>query len=123
MSVKYWIAQHVADVFRNEPRNIGIFVKANESCAARFFAETETGVLDGRKLRSWSHPDVYRQWIEYWRKEVSSGSLEELLNASGSHYRVIEGGEVTDVGFDLAEDVANYLYALLVSAGGFGDAI
>jgi hypothetical protein len=123
MSARYWIAQYVSDPFRNEPRNIGVFVEANEAVAVRFFAEGGPGLIDGRKLRTFKYPEVYRQWINFWRAEISKESPALLVELSGSHYRVIEGGGVDDIEADTADDVANYLYALLVSEGGFREAL
>ena len=65
MKAKYWIAQHVSDLFRYEPSNIGVFVKIGDEIAARFWGESNDGIIDSRKLKSFSHPDVYKQWINY----------------------------------------------------------
>ena len=47
MSAKYWIAQHVADLFRNEPKNIGVVVDAVGIKKARFFGEADaSGGID-----------------------------------------------------------------------------
>jgi hypothetical protein len=123
MSARYWIAQYVSDPFRNEPRNIGVFVEANGALAIRFFAEGGPGQIDGRKLRAFKSPEVYRQWINFWRAEIAAKPPASLVELSGSHYRVIEGGGVDDIEADTADDVANYLYALLVSEGGFSEAL
>jgi hypothetical protein len=122
MVARYWIAQHVEDLFRNEPRNVGVFVRVGSSVAARFFGEVEGGGIDGRKLKCLPYPDVYRQWVEYWRDQVASGR-EKFEQISGSHYRVVEGGAVSDIDRDSAEEVAAYLYSLLVSEGRFREAI
>jgi hypothetical protein len=114
MVARYWIAQHVEDLFRNEPRNVGVFVRVGSSVAARFFGEVEGGGIDGRKLKSLPYPDVYRQWVEYWRDQVASGR-EKFEQVSGSHYWVVEGGAVSDIDRDSADEVAAYLYSLLVS--------
>ena len=98
MKAQYWIAQHISDLFRNEPRNIGVFVRIGDNTAARFLGETNGGQIDGRKLRGLNHPDVYRQWVDYWRSQLSEESLDELVEHSGSHYRVLDAGQVTDTG-------------------------
>jgi hypothetical protein len=123
MSARYWIAQHVSDLFRNEPRNVGVFIKVGDCMTARFFGETEDGQIDSRRLKVFSHPGVYQQWVEYWRNQLSKNDPNILVKTSGAHYRVIEAGEITDVDNDSPEDVANYLYALLVSEGGFREAV
>lgn len=122
MDAKYWIAQTVPDLFRDEPQNIGVFVSHGGRVAARFYGEVGDQ-LDGRKLRSLPYPDVYKQWVQHWRKSVRSGvDIEHVLKSSGN-YRVKLGGEVSDVRDDSADDVANYLYSLLVSDGGLREAL
>ena len=123
MSAKYWVFQYVADLFRNEPRNVGVLVQIGERKAARFLAENSAQQIDGRKISNWPHRDVYRQWVEYWRRELDCEGMDALLKTSGVHYRVAEGGRVTDVDSDSAEDVIEYLYSLLISDGGFAEAI
>lgn len=123
MSAKYWIAQHISDLFRNEPRNIGVFVDSDGLFSARFVGENEAKEIDRRKLKSFQYPEVYEQWIKYWRKQIETSSIESIIGNSGSHYRVIAGGVVDDVAADGLDDVTNYLYALLVSSGGFYQAL
>ncbi|MCB9654159.1 MAG: hypothetical protein H6729_08535 [Deltaproteobacteria bacterium] len=123
MGAKYWIAQHIPDLFRNEPRNVGVVVEAASRRAAVFFGETQDRQVDGRKLRGWAYPDVYRQWIEFWRSELEDVGPQGLVENSGSHYRVIEGGEIDDANDAPPTDIAAYLYALLISEGGFAEAL
>ncbi len=53
--------------------------------------------------------------IEYWRNVIAEypNDWKDRLLSAGQHYRVVDAGEVTDTDHDDAEDVANYLYALL----------
>jgi hypothetical protein len=122
MVARYWIAQHIEDLLRNEPQNVGVFVRVGDKVAAKFFGEVDGGGIDGRKLRSLPYPDVYRQWVEYWKEQVASGQ-GKFEKASGSHYRVVEAGSVSDIEEDSADDVALYLYSLLVSEGRFKEAV
>jgi hypothetical protein len=124
MEARYWIAQHVSDPFRNEPRNVGVIVQVGSSVTTRFFGEGNDGVLDGRSLRhAFQYPDVYKQWIQYWRKESLKGPLEKLLEGNAANFRVQFGGEVSDIAGDTSDDVAKYLYAIVVSESGFKAAI
>ena len=123
MSMHYWVAQHIGDLFRNEPRNIGVFVRNEEQMAARFFGEIENSQIDGRKLKVFSHPEVYRQWVEYWKDQIPKNNPEELVKSSGSHYRVVSAGKVSDTDKDTPKVVVNYLYSLLVSDGGLKEAL
>ena len=123
MTAQYWIAQHVEDLFRNEPRNIGIFVKLGDRILAKFVGETEDHQIDRSKTRGFQYPDVYTQWVEYWRTQILENNIEAVTNRNGAHYRVIPAGQITDALQDAPEDILNYLYAMLVSEGRFKEAI
>ena len=115
MPTNYWIAQYVSDPFRREPRNVGVFVEHDGAIGARFLA-VDGDQVDGRKLRGRvEYLDVYKQWIAFWSEEMKHGSLTEILESSGPHYRVVEGGVVDDVGAGEMPDVVDYLYTLLVT--------
>lgn len=124
MTARYWIAQYVSDPFRNEPRNIGVFVEVDGSVTTRFVGEDESGDLDGRTIRhSFQFPDVYKQWVRYWRKASRNGPLTKLVEASAANFRVHLGGEVSDTACDSSKQVADYLYSMLVSKNGFMEAL
>ena len=122
MSARYWVAKYISDVFRDEPRNVGVFVQIGDVISARFLGETDPGIVDRRKLKSVSYPDVYHQWVTYWRKQISKLSIESVVGANTTSYRVVEGGTVTETGDDSPEQITSYLYALLVE-GGFSEAV
>jgi hypothetical protein len=124
-TVEFLIAQHAPDLFRQEVRNIGVFGFRGREAAARFLGETRPGELDGRTLRTFSHPDVYRQWVDYWRSLLGrpERSVELLLAATGQHYRLVRGGDLTETAEDSMGNVVNYLYSALVSEGGMAEAI
>lgn len=117
MAATYWIARYISEPLRNEPKNIGVIVSLNGATAFRFFGEREDGSLDQRKLRPLSHPAVYSQWREYWRKKAAAGDFNALTRAATTNYLVVPGGEVTDTGRDTAHDVCEFLYSLLVGDG------
>ena len=123
MNAKYWIAQYVSDVFRNEPRNVGVFVAIPGGVAGRFIGESDDKSVDGRRLRAFAYPEVYRQWLDYWREELKSGQLDSLPRSSSANFRVCEGGTVDDIGNDSADAVAAFLYSTLVSNGGLEEAL
>lgn len=124
MNAQYFVAQYIPDLFRNESRNIGVIVKTDFGFASHFVGEnSDSDQIDGRKLKAFNYPDVYRQWITYWRDCVTRASLDELLQSSSGHYQIIRGGEVSDTGEDEPSKIATYLYSLLVSEGGFAEAL
>ncbi|MFL5241024.1 MAG: hypothetical protein ACJ8FY_02865 [Gemmataceae bacterium] len=124
-AAQYFIAQHIPDLFRQEQKNVGVFVNKDGKIAARFAGETAIGNLDRRKLKGMSFPDVYAQWVEHWRRVIGGPdrNWKESLLESHGHYRVLDAGEVTDTGIDKPEAIADYLYSLLVSEGGLTEAL
>ena len=117
MTARYWIAKHIPDVFRNEPRNIGVIVNVDGQLCAQFVAEREDGSLDGRALRKFEYADVYRQWVDFWRDEVLSGSLDYLVQTVSPNFLVHEGGEVQGYETDEAGEVCRFLFTSLVGSG------
>jgi hypothetical protein len=121
---EYIIAQYMDDVFRREVRNVGVLVQKGGEYAAKFFGEAEPGTIDGRKIRGFAAPDVYKQWIQYWRRLLTTDPrpFETLRAAPQGNYLVSDGGEVLDSGQDTADDVASFLYSALVAEGGLAEA-
>ena len=119
MSAKYWVARYVEDVFRDEPKNVGVVVAVDGGgLAAKFAGERDDGKLDRHKLAgTFAHPSVYIQWHEYWRNEIDKGNIAEIVEAKTSNYFVSQGGEVSDIGTDTAVEVCQFLFSALVSGG------
>jgi hypothetical protein len=114
--MRYWVAKNVEDQFRNEPRNVGVIVWGERSIAARFIGEKESAAIDRRLLgQRFRYPDIYLQWVAYWREEIAAGRIESIVRAVTPNYYVVEAGEVSDTGLDTAEAVCSFLYTLLVS--------
>lgn len=123
MKAQYWTVQYIDDIFRNEPRNIGVIVRIGDEIDARFVGETGTGDIDGRRLKLFKYPEVYREWHHYWRRMIKRGSMDKLIRQTESNFRVSQGGLVTDIGTDGTDAVVNYLYSLLISEKGFSEAL
>jgi hypothetical protein len=100
-----------------------VFVEFNGQVAARFAGENENFQIDGRAIRWLQFPDVYRQWVHYWRSRAVGVGVAELANVSSANYRLNPGGEVSDIGASSAVDVATYLYSMLVSEGRLREAL
>jgi hypothetical protein len=116
MTVQYWIAKNVEDPFRNETRNIGVIARDSRGVAARFMGERDTGELDRRLLgQRFRYPEVYLQWLSYWRAEINEGRTDTILKTGSANYFVAGGGEITDTGNDTVEAVCAFLYSLLIS--------
>ncbi|MBL7955409.1 MAG: hypothetical protein JNJ91_10245 [Flavobacteriales bacterium] len=121
--VQYLIAQYQADPLRKEPRNVGVIARMDGRTLARFMGEKEDGRIDGRELRWMSFPDVYRQWVFFWRESGNSvAHLEQLLASNKGNYGLVRGGKVSDIGSDSLEQVVDHLFTRFVS-GGFAEAM
>ena len=115
MSATYWVAKHVPDPFRGEPRNVGVIVSSKGRTASRFIGEKDDGHIDGRVAKAFAYPDVYRQWVTYWKGQLSRGEIATIEKAATAHFYIQAGGEVSDVGSDTSEQVCQFLFSLLVS--------
>ena len=122
MTANYWVARYIGDVFRNEPKNVGVICQTASGSAAKFVGEREDGVLDGRKLVGFTDPEVYSQWITYWRKTIALARIDEIVMAKTPNFFVVEGGSVADTDEDSASEVCNFLYHALVGEGGIKEA-
>jgi hypothetical protein len=83
-NTRFLIAKYIRDLHRLEPRNIGVIVWLDGNIAARFLGEkngTIESIVAPRYLRV-QNQAMYRQWIEYWRYQISQPSLS--LNGNGN---------------------------------------
>jgi hypothetical protein len=83
---RFLVAKYVPDVFRNEPRNIGIILWAPEITLARFAGERidSPGKVDDQDIPSFvASPEAYRQWVRYWRREVTKPVIRPATGGPG----------------------------------------
>src|SRR5437016_2061747 len=140
MAPHYAVAKYIRNPLRQEPVNVGVLLWANGQVLTRFLGESDAGFRVGGLSRLFNDWKVYEQWVDYWRTSISRPSVydpatkkevdprnpafvEYLVRSSRENFVVWDGGEVWDVGSDSPRDVLNYLYALLVSPGGYEEAL
>lgn len=76
-STHYILAKHVPDVFRKEPRNIGVIVWSEVGVAAQFWGVDAQGLLDKRQIPPFViSASAYEQWIKYWEAEICKPKVE-----------------------------------------------
>lgn len=122
-SAEYLMLQYVRDPLRREGMNVGVVVRKGGQYAARFFGE-ENGVLDGRRIRAMAAPDVYREWVAYWRRSLRDADpFESILKARRENYHAFLGGEIYDTHGDSPDKVADYLFSVLVADGGLREVL
>lgn len=84
---KYWIAKFVADPFRGETKNVGIFVEHNGTLATKIIGIREDGIADNRKIRGiFPQPSVFNQWQNFWNRCVGKGDLKAILNGNTANF-------------------------------------
>lgn len=102
-AVKLYIAKYRPCLFRDEPRNIGCIVELNGVRLAKF--------KTARQAKS-KYPAAYRQWIDYWRRNIDDDILK--LSGKAMNFYIASGGEIHDTGDDPLSDVLAFAYEMYV---------
>jgi hypothetical protein len=144
---RYAVAKYIPDLWRYEPRNIGVVVWSPDGVVARFLGEgthhaNQHSAIDKRSLRDKiDHPEVYEQWIAYWRKQIAKEAIAsfadgrvlvprqspeflDVLRQSGrDNYILTGGGMVLDhVPANNLQRLLADLFAMLVHDNVHGEA-
>lgn len=78
-TTRYLIAKHVPDVFRNEPKNIGVVVLSEVGTVGKFWGADRHGNVDSRKVPDWvASKPAYRQWVTFWLSEIQKPEVEVI---------------------------------------------
>jgi hypothetical protein len=113
---RFLIAKYVPDVFRNEPRNIGVVLWSPDGVAARFAGEKPDapGEVDDAQIPPFvSSAEAYKQWVRYWRREMAKPAIRPatggpltprgspdwpgaLRQAGLSNFLLADGGTLTE---------------------------
>jgi hypothetical protein len=76
-STHYILAKHVPDVFRKEPKNIGVIVWSELGVAAQFWGMDAYGVIDRRQIPAFvNSASAYEQWVKFWLNEIQQPKVE-----------------------------------------------
>jgi hypothetical protein len=76
-STHYILAKHVPDVFRKEPKNIGVIVWSEVGVASQFWGVDAHGVVDKREVPPFiNSASAYEQWVHFWLKEIADQKVE-----------------------------------------------
>jgi hypothetical protein len=120
MRASWYLLKYSSDVFRAEPRNIGVIVVGDEANAVRFAGERD-GQFDGRRVKGMvSSPDAFRAWIGYLRHHVEGGTFDRVLQSlkrrAFDNYLVEYRGEILEIsGSRDVDRAASDLFSRLVS--------
>jgi hypothetical protein len=120
MSTKYFLAKHMSDPFRGEPRNVGVLVDDGSAQTGRFLGQSSPGPghVHGRSIRGmFADLETYRSWVKFWYE--GAGDIAKLSNARRAidqFWIEPEPGELI-LGHELSglDQIADYLFQTLVS--------
>lgn len=130
MAVTYAVAKYVPDLFRQEPRNVGVFVANEEAAVVRLLGDAGSGKLDLRRAGpAREDGDIYAEWFAHWHRLVNRVNASpqrapvatELLTAlqadGGDMFAVWAGGDylVDDEDEENLEEIASELFGRLVT--------
>lgn len=111
---RYFVAKHVPNLLRYEPRNVGVVLWTPSGAWSKFAGERADGTLDLRCCPSFvEDPQAYKQWVDYWRdflkpdvglqelvgplESIDDTKLPQLLHRiSKEHWLLVPGGVLLD---------------------------
>ena len=121
MTNQYLVAKYISSPVRMEPRNIGVFVRFENTWRAKFVGENAEGRVDLRRVRGIvEHTGAYEQWVAYWRHVVGSTPADQLprvlVDGSKVNFLVSEGAHVmlASDAIENPERTLDHLYHLVV---------
>jgi len=133
-NTRFLVAKYIPDMRRLEPRNIGVIVWTDGHLSAHFLGEGGEIARAPRRLGV-QNQDTYRQWIRYWRSEMSRPTLsingndqriarespefiDALRQRSKENFVLVDGGFVTGhVNPGDIDEVVQDLFVGLVEEG------
>lgn len=126
MNGKFLVAKYVADLERDEPRNIGVIVWTKGSVGYRFVD------LEDIDLPNSVDPANYDRWINYWAELASSKKIQvfreksvtrrsakflDSIKLTGKgNFQLSDGGMVLDqLNSETVDEAAQFLFERMVS--------
>lgn len=104
MSANWYLVRYRSDIFKNEPKNIGVVVVADDqSGAARFIGEREDGQFDGRSVKNVvASTEALKSWIQFIRYHIDHGIFDEAIHSLSrrtlDNYVIERRGVLTELG-------------------------
>lgn len=122
MTQRYLIAKYAPDIFRMEPRNIGVVVWANGVLSAKYLVSDDADFVEDKA--------VYDRWINYWNRLVrerviTNGNtvsaddpafLDAMRKTQDGNFMLLDGGRVLDeINADDIQSATEFLFSQLVA--------
>lgn len=98
MSAPWFVVKYVPDLYRREPRNVGVVLLDGDRGLARFLGQDPlSDEVDADRVRSVvPETRTYRSWVEYFLYHVHAGTWsrvrESLSRRAMDNFYVEEGG-------------------------------
>ncbi|QFY13698.1 hypothetical protein GBF35_50425 [Nonomuraea phyllanthi] len=99
MSTPWYVVKYMPDLYRREPRNVGVVLLDDDGGLARFYGQDpETGeVIPNWAAQLVPETRTYQQWVHYFVHHVGRGSWSRVLETlqrrrSFDNFYVEEGG-------------------------------
>jgi hypothetical protein len=93
MTTQWLVARYVRDLRRMEPRNVGVVLIQHGRAYSKFLGENPDGTIDGRKARRVAALDVYKEWVDHWKREVAEApNVERLTERQGADSYYLDRG-------------------------------
>ena len=122
MTQRYLVAKYAPDIFRMEPRNIGVILWADGQVSAKFLERKDASFVREK--------DIYERWIKFWNRLVQERSikngkivsandpafLDAFAKTQEGNFMLLDAGRVHDK--IEAEDIhvaTDFLFTELVS--------
>lgn len=87
---EYILAKYVPDIYRNEPRNIGVILWSQWGVSARFLGE-RSGTIHAGSIPNWVDSHIaYQEWIGSWRAILLKKEIVRPQRASAADPSFLE---------------------------------
>lgn len=119
MTARWFVVKYIPDLYRREPRNVGVVLVEGELVHVRLLGlDPVSGQLDTASVSSViPETRTYRAWVEYIVHHAKAGTwprlLESLSRRPLSNFSVEEGGTWC-LAYDDPQELVTELYGSLV---------
>jgi len=98
MNLWIYLVQHVDDLRRHEPRNVGVVVTDQDQVAYALIDPAEKRLTARQRAvaEAVESDETYPAWLAYWRRTLQEGAagLEEIVAKQSPTFPVIMAGKV-----------------------------
>lgn len=109
--------KYLPDVRRREPRNVGLVLATPNGWLTKFVGEAKDGAIKGNRVRGSIDIDVYKTWVDYFRRKANSQQWEDVERLQrrrrATYYSEI-GGQVSNPDNQPWQSIINSLFNDLV---------